>query len=158
MPYPPTPYGILITTLAQALTEHCLLVGETVNWLTYSNTKAGASGQHGGVVFNVPSTTTPANNELEIIVRTMIWRPTPQELLADAGDAFDYLDRYLRSIALAGLRVTVGGRPYDLFRGWRVQSAYLPEDHINIDQGRSLVLEWICIWHTEGLLREDWAL
>lgn len=156
MPYPETPYGVLVTTLADDLAAHCAAVGETVDWLYYSDTLVGASGQSGAIIFNMPRSSSPANNELEIIVRTTLWRPTPAALITDAGNAFDYIDRHLRGIAEHGLSVVVDGTSYDLFRGWRVQSAYMPADHINIDKGRSLVLEWILIWHTEGVMRSDW--
>lgn len=158
MPYPDSPYGILITSLADALTTHCAAVGETVNWLHYSDVSEGTSGQSGEIIFNIPETTSPANNELEIIVRSRIWRGGPVTLLTDAGNAFNYIDLYLRGIAAEGLRVTQGGRPYDLFRGWKINSLLFPEDEINIDRGRALTMAWICKWNTEGLIRDDWGM
>ena len=157
MPYPETPYGILITTLAANLADHCASVGESVDWAVYSNNTNGAEGQHGSIIFNIPRTTSYDNDEVEIVVRTLIWRSTTPDLLKSAGDAFAFIDEHLRKLAQTGIRVTVGGTPYDLFKGWRVSAAYWPDDHINIDSGRSVVLEWILTWHTEGLLRNGWG-
>lgn len=156
MPYPETPYGILIKSLADNLTAHGATVGETVHWQTYSNVTSGESGQHGGVSFNLPRAASYSNNELEIIVRTLIWRPSSDVLLKDAGNAFAFIDDHLRRLGQTGIRVEVEGLSHDLFKGWRVQSVYFPDDHLNIDQGRSLVLEWILIWQTEGLMRNEW--
>jgi hypothetical protein len=155
MPYPSSPYGILITTLAESLSARCDEAGETVDWLHYSNLTPGESGQHGGIIFAVPRSIRDDDDVIEIIIKTTIWRADTATLLEDAGNAYDWIDTHLRRIR-QGIRVTVGGQPYDLFKGWAFQQFYFPEDRINVDQGRAITMEWIYQWQTGGLLRNSW--
>ncbi|NEO85525.1 MAG: hypothetical protein F6J87_14945 [Spirulina sp. SIO3F2] len=153
MPYPESPYAQIAAALATALTNHCAKVDEDVNWLNFSDRIDGASGQHGAIAWSMPRANSPGNNELEIVVRTKLWDSDKARLLQRQGKAFDYLDQYLRSLAETGIRVEVNGQPHDLFKSWQVRSCFIPEGAADIDSGRSVVLVWICTWHTEGMMR-----